>query len=42
MKLLLDTHAALWWVNEYEKLSPEAKSKLLDEDYELYIRGNFM
>ncbi|MCL2081605.1 MAG: type II toxin-antitoxin system VapC family toxin [Oscillospiraceae bacterium] len=37
MKLLLDTHAALWWVNEYEKLSPEAKSKLLDEDYELYI-----
>jgi PIN domain nuclease of toxin-antitoxin system len=29
MKLLLDTHTALWWVNEHEKLSPEAKAILL-------------
>jgi len=37
MKLLLDTHTALWWVNEYEKLSPKAKAMLLDETHALYI-----
>ena len=37
MKLLLDTHTALWWVNEYEKLSPKAKTMLLDEANILYI-----
>jgi PIN domain nuclease of toxin-antitoxin system len=37
MKLLLDTHTALWWVNEHEKLSPEAKAILLNETYLLYI-----
>jgi PIN domain nuclease of toxin-antitoxin system len=37
MKLLLDTHTALWWVNEHEKLSSEAKAMLLNETYLLYI-----
>jgi PIN domain nuclease of toxin-antitoxin system len=37
MKLLLDTHTALWWVNEHEKLSPEAKAMLLNETNLLYI-----
>lgn len=37
MRLLLDTHTALWWLNEYEKLSPEAKSLLLDDENELFI-----
>ena len=37
MKLLLDTHAALWWVNEHEKLSSEAKLLLLNDDHTLYI-----
>jgi PIN domain nuclease of toxin-antitoxin system len=37
MKLLLDTHAILWWVNEYEKLSFEAKSMLLKEENELFL-----
>ena len=37
MKLLLDTHTALWWVNEHEKLSSEAKAMLLDETCLLYI-----
>jgi len=37
MKLLLDTHTALWWVNEYEKLSPSARDILLDDANELYI-----
>jgi PIN domain nuclease of toxin-antitoxin system len=37
MKLLLDTHTALWWVNEHEKLTPGVKSLLLDETNELYI-----
>jgi PIN domain nuclease of toxin-antitoxin system len=37
MKLLLDTQTALWWVNDYEKLSPKAKDLLLDEGCALYI-----
>jgi PIN domain nuclease of toxin-antitoxin system len=37
MKLLLDTHTALWWVNEHEKLSSDAKVMLLNEAYLLYI-----
>ena len=37
MKLLLDTHAALWWVNEHEKLSSVAKALLSDDSHLLYI-----
>ena len=37
MKLLLDTHTALWWVNEHEKLSAKARIMLLDEENTLYI-----
>jgi len=37
MKLLLDTHTALWWVNEYERLSPIAKDLLLNNANVLYI-----
>ena len=37
MKLLLDTHAALWLINEYEKLSSKVASMLTDEANELYI-----
>ena len=37
MKLLLDTHVALWWVNEYEKLSSKAKTLILNDENELYI-----
>ena len=37
MKLLLDTHTALWWMNEHEKLSPEAKAMLLNDAHILYI-----
>ena len=37
MKLLLDTHTALWWVNEYEKLSLAARNMLLNDANVLYI-----
>jgi len=37
MKLLLDTHTALWLVNHYEKLSPKAKDMLMDEVNTLYF-----
>ena len=37
MKLLLDTHTTLWWVNEHEKLSLSARNILLDGANELYI-----
>ena len=37
MKYLLDTHAALWFVNEHERLSLEARKILLDETHSFYI-----
>jgi len=37
MRLLLDTHTALWLVNEHEKLSSKVTSMLMDEAHELYI-----
>ena len=37
MKLLLDTHTALWWVNEHEKLSSKAKTLLSSDSHSLYI-----
>lgn len=37
MKLLLDTHTALWLFNEHEKLSEKTKELLLDEKNILYI-----
>jgi PIN domain nuclease of toxin-antitoxin system len=37
MKLLLDTHIALWWVNKHEKLSPKAETMLLDSANTLHI-----
>jgi len=37
MRLLLDTHTALWWINESEKLSPKAESMLLYNANTLYI-----
>ena len=37
MKLILDTHTALWWINEYEKLSPKVKVMLLNDENTLYI-----
>jgi PIN domain nuclease of toxin-antitoxin system len=37
MKLLIDTHTALWLFNEYENLSQTAKGYLRNEENELYI-----
>jgi len=37
MKILLDTHTALWLVNDYEKLSPKAREVLMDESNTLYL-----
>jgi PIN domain nuclease of toxin-antitoxin system len=37
MKLLLDTHIILWWVNEHEKLSSEAKAMLRNDANTIYI-----
>jgi PIN domain nuclease of toxin-antitoxin system len=31
LKLLLDTHAALWWLSGDERFSPEAERHLTDE-----------
>ena len=37
MKLLLDTHVMLWWLNEYENLSAKAKSLLVNDENILYF-----
>ena len=37
MKLLLDTHVVLWWVDEYEKLSSSAKAMLQSDEHTLSI-----
>ena len=37
MKLLIDTHAALWLFNEHENLPAAVRDHLLDEANELYI-----
>jgi len=37
MRYLLDTHTMLWWVNEYEKLSPQVKAILLNNENELFF-----
>ena len=37
MKCLLDTHTALWFVNEHERLSRETREILLDETHSFYI-----
>ena len=37
MRILLDTHTALWMVNEHEKLSSAAKALLRDDNHALFI-----
>ena len=37
MKILIDTHVALWLFNDYENLSQTASNCLRDEENELYI-----
>jgi PIN domain nuclease of toxin-antitoxin system len=37
MKLLLDTHIFIWWVDQPERLSPVALSALEDEANELML-----
>ena len=37
MKLLIDTHVAIWWMSKREKLSPKVKAMLLDDANSLYI-----
>ncbi|HEX8127617.1 MAG TPA: type II toxin-antitoxin system VapC family toxin [Pyrinomonadaceae bacterium] len=37
MKLLLDTHAFIWWAGEPEKLSSDALALLNDKDNELIL-----
>ena len=33
MKLLLDTHTALWWANEQDRFSRQVKAIMLDEEH---------
>lgn len=37
MRLLLDTHAFLWWVNPHERMSPYAYKVLADGANEVFV-----
>ena len=37
MRLLLDTHAALWWLGDDERLSHEAARRLADETNQILL-----
>ena len=37
MKLLLDTHALLWWATLDAGLSPKAKRAIADQDSEVFV-----
>jgi PIN domain nuclease of toxin-antitoxin system len=37
VKLLLDTHTALWWANEQEKFSPQVKAIMLNDEHRFYL-----
>ena len=37
MRLLLDTHAFLWWIDDAPELSPLARQTILREDCECFL-----
>ena len=37
MKLLLDTHTTIWWMNKHEKLSSKVKTMLLNGEHSLHV-----
>ena len=37
MKLLLDTHTALWWINEQDRFSPQVKAIMLNEEHRFFF-----
>ena len=37
MKLLLDSHTLIWWVDHHDLVGEGAKSAILEEGSELYV-----
>lgn len=37
MKLLLDTHALLWWLTDFEKLSTATHDAIAGGEYEIFV-----
>src|SRR4051812_14149388 len=37
MKLLLDTHAFVWWLNDNPKLSAVARATIADRDNDVFV-----
>lgn len=37
MRLLLDTHVFLWWVNDAVELSPKAREVILNQENDCYL-----
>jgi PIN domain nuclease of toxin-antitoxin system len=39
LRLLLDTHAWIWWLNGDSKLSPRARTEISDPGNEVFVSG---
>lgn len=37
MRLLLDTHAFLWWVSDFRRISESARKAIADPDSEVFV-----
>lgn len=37
MRVLLDTHAFLWWINQHQRLSPKARDAIADSNTDTFI-----
>ena len=37
MKILLDTHVALWWISGEDRFTPQAKELLLSGEHSFYL-----
>ena len=37
MKVVLDTHAFLWWITDDDRLSPDARSIIANRENELFL-----
>lgn len=37
MRILLDTHAFLWWINQHQRLSPKALDAIADSNTDTFI-----
>ncbi len=37
MRVLLDTHAFLWWINQHQRLTPKARNAIADNQTDAFV-----